>query len=344
MITIRDIAKIAGVSHSTVSRSLNDSSEISQKTKERIKKIAQEHNFEFNNNARSLSTQRTGTIGIIFNKGFDDENASFLFSKLLKEFRYRLEKESLDVILDFKTNPFTGKSNLKKLINTNKIDGFIIAEELLEEEDIIFIMEKKVPTVFVHSKPPYSQKYKMDYVITDHFKGGYMATKYLLDNGHRDIITFTHKNEVTEFSEFDERTKGYIYALEEKGVKVKKELIVTGEISFNNGKKIIKDFVKNSNFTAVFAQTDLLAIGIIKGLKEEGYRIPEDISVIGYDNIEFGKMTEPELSTINQPIENIVEQSVLLLMEKLKSKDEKTEKNIVIEPNLVIRNSVKKIN
>ena len=112
MVTIKDIAKIAGVSHSTVSRSLNDSSEISEKTKERIKKIAEELGFEFNNNARSLSTKKTGTIGIIFDKGFDQENASLFCSKLLKELRYSLERASFDAIIDFRANPFTGKNNM----------------------------------------------------------------------------------------------------------------------------------------------------------------------------------------------------------------------------------------
>lgn len=340
MITIRDIAKIAGVNHSTVSRSLNDSPEISLKTKERIKKIAEEHGFEFNNNARSLSTRKTGTIGIIFNKGFDDESAMFFFGKLLKEFRYRLEKESLDIILDFKVNPFTGKSNLKKLINANKIDGFIIADESLEEEDIRFISEKNVPTVFVHMKPPFSKKYKLDYVITDHFRGGYLATKYLLDKGHRDIITFTHDSGEKDFSEFEERTKGYIHALEEYGIEIKKEMIVAGEISFDYGRDMIKKIIKNRKFTGIFAQTDLLALGIIRGLKESGYGVPEDISVIGYDNIEFGRLSSPEISTINQPIEKLVEEAVILLMNKLKPNSKNEEKNIVIEPSLVIRNSI----
>lgn len=344
MITIKDIAKIAGVNHSTVSRSLNDSPEISLKTKEKIKKIAEDLGFEFNNNARSLSTRKTGTIGIIFDKGFDQESATIFFSKLLKEFRYSLEKESLDVILDFRTNPFTGKNNIKKLINANKIDGFLIADEFLSEEDIQFITEKEVPTVFVHNMPPLHKKYKLDYVLTDHFNGGYLATRYLLDEGHKNIITFTHKKYDKEYSEFEERTKGYTKAMEENGIKVNKNMVYRDEISFDYGREKIKELIKKKKkFTAVFAQTDLLALGIIRGLQEEGLRVPEDISVMGYDNIEFGKFNKPELSTINQPTGRLAEEAVKLLIEKLKPNYEKKEKNIIIEPDLVIRNSVKKI-
>ena len=344
MITIKDIAKIAGVSHSTVSRSLNDSSEISVKTKDRIKKLAEEMGFEFNNNARSLSTKKTGTIGLIFDKGFDDENASFFFSRLLKELRYSLEKASFDVILDFRQNPFTGKNNIKKLINGNKIDGFIIADEYIEEEDLQFIKEKKVPTVFVHNRPQHQKKYKLDYVLTDHFKGGYMATEYLINQGHKEIITFTHKVYKKEYSEFEERTKGFLKAMSDNGHKVSEKEIYRDEISFEYGRKKIKELIKKGKkFTAIYAQTDLLALGIIRGLKETGIKVPEEVSIIGYDNIEFGKFSEPELSTIHQPTGKLAEEAVKLLIEKLSVNYAMIEKNIIIEPDLVIRNSTKEI-
>jgi len=344
MVTIKDIAKIAGVSHSTVSRSLNNSSEISTKTKEKIKKIAEEMGFEFNNNARSLSTKKTGTIGVIFDKGFDDENASFFFSRLLKEIRYSLEKASFDIILDFRANPFTGKNNIKKLINGNKIDGFIIADEYIEEEDLKFIKEKNVPTVFVHNRPQHQKKYKLDYVLTDHFKGGYMATEHLIKQGHKEIITFTHKIYKKEYSEFEERTKGFVKAMKDNGYKASENEIYRDEISFEYGREKIKELIKKKKkFSAVYAQTDLLALGIIRGLKESGLKVPEDVSIIGYDNIEFGKFSEPELSTINQPTAKLAEEAVKLLTEKLGTNYATIEKNIIIEPDLVIRNSIKKI-
>lgn len=344
MVTIKDIAKIAGVSHSTVSRSLNDSSEISEKTKERIKKIAEELGFEFNNNARSLSTKKTGTIGIIFDKGFDQENASLFFSKLLKELRYSLERASFDAIIDFRANPFTGKNNIKKLINGNKIDGFIIVDEYIEEEDLKFIKEKKVPTVFVHNRPAYQKKYKLDYVMTDHYKGGYLATQYLINMGHKEIITFTHKIYNKEYSEFEERTKGFVKAMEENDLKISEKEIIRDEISFEYGREKIKELIKKKKkFTAVYAQTDLLALGIIRGLRELNIKVPEQVSVIGYDNIEFGKFSEPELTTINQPTTKLAEEAVKLLTEKFDKKYNEIERKIIIEPNLVLRNSIKKI-
>ncbi len=344
MVTIKDIAKIAGVSHSTVSRSLNDSSEISEKTKERIKKIAEELGFEFNNNARSLSTKKTGTIGIIFDKGFDQENASLFFSKLLKELRYSLERASFDAIIDFRANPFTGKNNIKKLINGNKIDGFIIVDEYIEEEDLKFIKEKKVPTVFVHNRPVYQKKYKLDYVMADHYKGGYLATQYLINMGHKQIITFTHKIYNKEYSEFEERTKGFVKAMEENNLKISEKEIIRDEISFEYGREKIKEIVKKKKkFTAVYAQTDLLALGIIRGLRELNIKVPEEVSVIGYDNIEFGKFSEPELTTINQPTAKLAEEAVKLLTEKFDKKYNEVERKIIVEPNLVLRNSIKKI-
>lgn len=342
MVTIKDIAKIAGVSHSTVSRSLNDSSEISLATKEKVKAIAQELGFEFNNNARSLSTKKTGTIGLIFDKGFDNENASFFFSKLLKEIRYSLEKASLDIILDFRDNPFTGKNNIRKLINGKKIDGFIIADEYVAEEELKYIYEKKIPTILVHNLPTNYQKYDFGSVMTDHFNGGYIATEHLLKSGHKSIITFTHKIYKKEYSEFEERTEGFKKALNDYGVSFEKTMIYRDEISFDYGRRKIKELIRNNiKFTGVFAQTDLLALGIIRGIKEMKMRVPEDIAVIGYDNIEFGKFSEPELTTVNQPTEKLAEEAVNILVKSLNQEKATIEKNIIIKPNLIIRNSSK---
>ena len=345
IVTIKDIAKIAGVSHSTVSRSLNDSSEISQKTKDKIKKIADELGFEFNNNARSLSTRKTGTIGVIFDNSFDQENSSLFFSKLLKEIRYSLEKEGLDMILDFRINPFNKKNNIKKLINTKKIDAFIIADEYLTDEDIKFILDKEIPSIFVHKKPCFDKKYSADFVLTDHFYGGYLATRFLIGQQHKNIITFTHKYFGKEYSEFEERTKGFLKAMEESNLLADESIVYREEISFAYGRSKIKELVRTGKeFTAVFAQTDLVALGVIRGLDEIGLKVPQDVSVIGYDNIEFSKFSNPELTTINQPVEKLAKKAVELLMNKLKRKSKKISKvvgeTIIIEPDLIIRNSV----
>lgn len=180
--------------------------------------------------------------------------------------------------------------------------------------------------------------------MADHYKGGYLATQYLINMGHKQIITFTHKIYNKEYSEFEERTKGFVKAMEENNLKISEKEIIRDEISFEYGREKIKEIVKKKKkFTAVYAQTDLLALGIIRGLRELNIKVPEEVSVIGYDNIEFGKFSEPELTTINQPTAKLAEEAVKLLTEKFDKKYNEVERKIIVEPNLVLRNSIKKI-
>ena len=184
-VTIRDIAKIAGVSHSTVSRSLNDNDMIPQNTRDRIKELAKELGFEYNYSARSLSTSKTGTIGLIFPLGFDDIAVGPFFNSMINGIRKQLAKTSYDTIIDFPENPFTEESNIKKLINRRKIDGLLLAVSNLDEEEWEFIIESKIPTVLLHFRPHSSVASEVEFVRTDQFMGGYLATEHLIRLGHK---------------------------------------------------------------------------------------------------------------------------------------------------------------
>src|SRR6056297_3602056 len=152
-VTIKDIARIAGVSHSTVSRSLNDSPLISEQTKKRIKKIAAELNFAFNASAQSLSTRRTGTIGIIYPELFDTFGNSLYLGLLVQGLRHGLEKASLDSIGSFPRNHFTGESNIHKLISRRKIDGMIVIHPEVPADVWSYIRNSGLPFVVLHLKP-----------------------------------------------------------------------------------------------------------------------------------------------------------------------------------------------
>lgn len=336
-VTIKDIAKIAGVDHSTVSRSLNDSSRVSIKTKEKIKKIAEELGFEFNHNARALSSKKTGTIGLIYPETYEQTGTSLFLAYLLKNIQRIFEKHSLDVIIKFPKNKFTNESNIKKIISQRKVDGLIITSPDLSPEDWEYINKFNIPVVFLHFRPKYFHSDKIDYVYTDHKKGGYIATKYLLNLGHKKIFTVTDEMYDTQFQD---RTHGYQEALEEAGYKLEAGNVFKCKTSFEAGYELAKEnLTKFKNADAIFAQTDIVALGIQEYLKLKGIKIPEDVSIVGYDGLEIGEFFSPKLTTVLQPKDKLADLACERLVEILTERKEGIYLHKILEPELLIRES-----
>jgi LacI family transcriptional regulator len=340
-ITIKDIAKIAGVSHSTVSRSLNDNPRISKATRERIKKIASELGFEYNSNARGLSSSNiTNTIGVIFPKTFDDVVSGLFLNSIVKRVQYNIEKNNFDTIIEFAENRFNKKSNIQRLIDRKKIDGLVLTTPEITHDDYKYILSHNIPHIFLHNKPKYFSQ-ESTIVFTDHEEGGYIATNYLIKNNHKNILTISEKAQEIEFQE---RCQGYERALKEHQIKIDKNLMLYCDITFYDGYNVImenKDLLKN--ISAIFFQSDIIALGGIKALKELGYSIPDDISVIGYDNLELGTYYHPYLTTVHQPKNEIVDIAIEKLFHFINTKEQIKKEEIIAAPTLVIRESVKKI-
>lgn len=336
-ITIKDIATIAGVNYSTVSRSLNDSPLVAQPTKDRIKKIAEELGFEFNANARSLTTSKTGTIGIIYPENFDEFGIHLYYSSLHHQLRKSLEKVDLDLIVAFPQNRTTKENNVKKLITKQKVDGLIIAQSDLDQDTLRFISKAKIPFVFFHH--PVDSKFEdVDAVYTDHFQGGYLATQHLVKLGHQRIICMTAGGE----REFQLRTQGYKAALDDNRLGFDEDLIIEGKPYFQLAKQLIIERINMvKSVDAIFAQNDLMAWGVIEALKEMNIQVPQDIAVVGYDDIELSTYISPKITTIRQPREEIATLTCERLYELLNSKNtvRKRKKKTELLPSLVIRES-----
>lgn len=336
-VTIKDIAKIAGVSHATVSRSLNDSPRVAQDTKERIKKIASAMDFQFNANARSLSTSRTGTIGIIYQEITDNSQMHFYFSYLQKQVRRSLEREDLDVIVAFSENSFTGENNIKKLITREKVDGLIISRAHINHKILKFMKDSKIPFVFFHQIPVEIDLEGIDAISTDHFLGGYLATEHLIKLGHRNILCISR---VGGEEEFRLRTEGYKAALKDYNLPCSNDLILYSNRSFQGGYAMMKEkLAMLKTVTAIFVQTDLQALGVINALIEHGISVPNDVAVVGYDDIELATYFRPSITTIHQPREELAVLTCERLIELIKGPKPKKQKILLIKPSLVIRES-----
>ncbi|MDD4725699.1 MAG: LacI family DNA-binding transcriptional regulator [Tissierellia bacterium] len=345
-VTIKDIAKIAGVSHATVSRSLNDSHLVAEDTKKRIKDIADTLGFEFNANARSLSTNKTGTIGIIYPERFGEFGVSLYYSSLLTQIRDYLEKEEMDTIVAFPKNRYSKDSNIKRLILSRKIDGLIIIHPNINDVDqkiMNFLEKSRVPYIFLHHYPSFCDVDSVDAIYTDHFGGGYDATEYLIKQGHKNIICITSHGDSREFYQ---RTNGYKAALSDKNIKFNENYIFRGYRDIISGFRIMKDnmdFIIEKGITGIFAQTDLMAIGVIQALKEIDKSVPKDYSIVGYDDIELIMEFKPNLTTIHQPREEIAFLTCDRLFELINGVKTNSKVNIMLKAKLIERDSTRKI-
>lgn len=337
-VTIKDIAVVAGVSHSTVSRALNDSPQISPATKEKIKDIARTMNFEFNAGARSLSGSKTGNIAVVYQAKYDQFGSSLYVSQLFIELRHFLERMELDVILLEGYHPETGASNINRLLRQQKVDGFLIVHNLIRRKDYEAIQRSGLPVVQLHMPPIYCRKEELDYFFTDHFMGGRLATEHLIKQGCRKILTIP----TTDFDseEFKQRTLGYRQALEDHGIPFREELVVAIDSTYLKGYYLFNSIPEIlANVDAVFFQTDIQAFGFLTAAKERGIRIPEDLKVIGYDDAPICESTSPTLTTVHQPRRKLAELACDRIVDLIGKRNNTSRIQEVLFPHIVVRES-----
>lgn len=290
---------MAGVSASTVSRSLNDSPLVAEETKRRIREIAEEGNFSFNATARSLVTRRTGNLGLICPDSFDEYQYSLHLTLLINKIRRLAESEDLDLIVKFRYDA-NGRNSVSQLLNSRKVDALIVITPDITAEEVAVIHRHRIPVVFVQAIPPHIDLSAENFVFADHVAGGTIAADHLIRLGHERILCFTI--DIHERS-FHERTEGYVRALRDHDLPVEEEMIVAGDGTFEFGYDYVTSHadVFRGGVTAIFSQTDIMALGAIEGLWDINMSVPDDVAIVSYDDIGFGKDFRPRLTTVHQP-------------------------------------------
>ena len=335
-VTIKDIAEIAGVSFSTVSRCLNDSPLVKEETKRRVADIAEKMGFEFNASARGLIKREAGTVGIILPEQYTKISVNVYHGMLMNSLRTSLEKADVDLIVTYQKNHFTKKNNVFRLVTMRKVDGLIILVEDVEQETLDFLEERQFPFVCTHYPPAENLK-KQDVIYTDHQAGGRLVAEHLVQRGYK---SFTLLAVEEEHLEFRLREKGFLGEIDNSGCPVKRYLC---DSDFDSAYRLVQEKIEEIRKTdALFATNDLMALGAVKALKEAGAVIPEDIAIVGYDDSEFGRYSIPALTSVHQPKEELAVLSCERLfyqMDKHKSGNEILKKLISIQPVLVTRES-----
>jgi LacI family transcriptional regulator len=304
--TLRDVAKAAGVSMATVSRSLNGSALIPESTRKRVRGIADQLGFEFNAHARSLITRKVGTIGIILPPDFDRFGVNHYHGTLHNALRSVLECNDIDLIVAFLNNHFTGGNNVRKLVGRKKVDGLIIVQPVFESDLVEFLRSKEMPFVFSHYPPPEDCPDDVDVIYPDNEQGGFLAGQHIAGLGRKRILCIASQGKREHEREWDLRLEGVRRGLTEGGVSLRERDLLRGDMTMESGYDLVMSVKKSlGSYDGIIALNDLMAIGAILAIREVGLRIPQDIAVVGYDDTDLASCMRPTLTTIHQPREEL---------------------------------------
>ncbi len=320
-VSIRDVAREAGVSAATVSYILNDTPNLSftQETRDKVMAAVEKLNYVANQAAKTLGSSRvegmvqSKLIGIIIPQTENKRKESPIqfgnpfYGTFLSAVEMEVRKSGYHLILSG-TNP--GQSYFE-IVKSRTLDGVIILGAF-PSEDAAEYKRYNVPAVLVDC---YGSGENFFYSIrTDDRKGGYVATKHLVEKGHRNIAFVT--GELKENGVNSERYKGYLDALKEAGIRPLKRNLFEGYVDYKYGEDVARKIAKDRNgITAVFASSDITAVGLINSMHGFGICVPDDISVIGFDDVEYARMCYPGLTTIRQNIAEKGRQAALLMIE-----------------------------
>jgi LacI family transcriptional regulator len=330
MVTIKDVAKMAGVSPSTVSRAISGNIPVDKQTKDKVMKAVKVLDYEPNALAKSLKDGKTNTIGLII-----PNIGNQLFPSLVKGVEEVARKSGYIVILCNTENNLDIEKKYLDKMKKRLVDGFIVATAEADSRHILNMKDEEIPVVLLvrHLED------KVDAVILDNFKGAYDAVTYLIIREHKKIAIINGRVELTLYNE---RFQGYKKALEDANLSVDNTYILDDSVGEENGYSVTVNLLKSGNIPdAIFATTDLRALGAIRAIKDFGYKVPEDISVIGFDNLEFSKLFDPQLTTVSQPLYSM---GKLAMQKLIKIMNKKNKHKVIIdkmEPELIIRNSTR---
>ena len=332
MATMKDIAKLAGVSTSTVSHVINKTRFVSEEISERVSNAAKELNYYAPSAlARSLKVNRTKTIGMLVTTSTNP-----FFGEVVKGVERSCYHKGYSLIL---CNTEGDNERMRESINTllqKRVDGLILMCSSLEGERIdVFERYPDIPVVVMDWGP---MLFTSDKIQDNSLRGGYLAAKYLIDCGHKEVGCITgplikHQAQM--------RYEGYKRAMLEAELEFNANWIVESDFECEGGYQAFKKMVERGPLpSSIFVSNDMMAMGVINAANELGIQIPEQLSIIGYDDIHIAKFMSPSLTTIHQPKYRLGQAAVETLLRKL---DEKSvEAQVVqLEPTLVERNSVK---
>jgi LacI family transcriptional regulator len=331
--TIKDVAKRAGVSLSTVSLVINKKKNISQETVTKVQRAISELNYHPRHSARGLASKKSGNIGFILT---DDHfsRAEPFYTKIFLGTEFEARKHNYYILLTTVEQEFTKKSIPRFLLEKN-VDGVILAGHI--PDGLISYINKnfKVPVIYIDYFP---QKTKSFAVLIDNLDGAKQAVDHLIDKGHRDIAFIC--GEIPHPS-MQDRFSGYKQALKQAGLQINNNIIITDEPNtsdvdgYNAACRLFK---QTDHFSAIFAANDAMAFGCIRYMREKNIKVPEEVALVGFDDVEIARQMDPQLTTLCVPKEEMGAIAIKNLVEMISENKNKFGK-ILVPVELVVRQS-----
>ncbi len=334
MATIKDVARLAGVSTTTVSHVINKTRFVAEATQEKVLEAVKELNYAPSAVARSLKCNTTRTIGMLVT-----QSTNLFFSEVIDGVESYCYRQGYTLILCNTGGIYEKQRDYIRMLAEKRVDGILVmCSDLTQELSEMLESHSDIPKVIMDWGPEAS---KADKIIDNSELGGYLATKYLTDRGHKDIACLSgHLNKLA----CQERIAGFRRAMAESNYEVNENWILEGNFECDTAVLAADKIIAMDKMpTAVFCFNDTMALGLMSRLQQRGVRVPEDISVIGYDNIELAEYFSPPLTTVHQPKRRVGKNAFEILLERIKDKEH--ERRIFeMHPEIVERDTVRDLN
>lgn len=333
--TLKDVAQLAGVSTAAVSYALSGKRPISEETKQRIQAAVEQLDYVPDLNARSLSMRDSKLIGVVIPQTEPGDRLMFqnsFYSEVLGSIEYHARQSGYHILI----SATDANESYLTLAMKRNLDGIIVIG-MYPDEFYQEMKKTKIPIVLIDS---YCNDHYYHNIRIDDAYGSYLAARYLLENGHREIAFFV--GQLKESGVMKKRLLGYQQALQEFEVPYREEYVFEGQVDYESGITLANRLLQSQlPVTGIVAAADILAIGVMKGLYENGKKIPEDYSIVGFDDAEVSRYLTPGLTTVRQQISLKGQRAVELLLKHIE--DPALPKQEEILPlQLVQRESVKK--
>jgi LacI family transcriptional regulator len=331
--TLEEVAKLAGVSRSTVSRVINDEPNVRAETRDRVRQAIRKSGYRPHAVARSLVTNRTQIIGMLIPETVTTLFTDPFFPLLLRGATEACNAHHYQLMLSLFTSRSAEQDMYQRVLGNGYLDGAIVASAAADDPLIPSLLHDRIQLVSVGR---YTDE-RVPYVDVDNVGGGRMAVEHLIRLGHRRIAVITGRLDMTHARD---RLSGYKQALQTHRISFDESLVAEGDYSENSGRTAMRQLLE-AKPSAVFVSSDSMAIGALKALHEVGLSVPEDMALVGFDNIPLAAVMQPPLTTIRQPIERLGALAVDVLISMLQGPPDPgaSAQRIVLPTELVIRQS-----
>lgn len=331
-ITLKDIARVAGVSTATASLALSGDPRVNIKTKKSVEEVARRLKYVPNEIGRSLRARKAETIALIFPNTPHNAFSHPYFVQLLEGITEVLVQNSFHLLLSTSPTEIDESAAYDKILRNRRADGIILWPASIKDRNILKIIDSGFPLVYLG-------KWPHDDVMTverDEFGGAYMVTNHLLQLGRKRIVHITGP---MEYQVSINRLEGYKQALQDNKILYDPSLVIEKDFFMEAGRDAVKELRdRNVEYDGIFAGNDLMAIGAMKGLQKLGISVPNDVSVVGCDNIEMATLTNPTLTTIDQSIRQVGKIAAEKMIAFL-GNQEGQENQTVVPAQLIVRES-----